>query len=578
MLIESIAIKGMWSFGTEEVIFDGLGAHNLIIGKNNVGKSKLLAAVALISEHSQNILPGQPFDLPTELIYDSGSERIIPDVSLSVVVFVDDVTKSDIRQRLNKQFATPRPTAMLSNINFERILITVTTHPNGQLVGSVQMLHPPAYNESAYAHIKPDTSQNISQNWNTLIALTRQHAFRDFCSHIDYVSGWRTLRALRPRNDNLNIIQELHLWRDPPQKDKHLRMRFQRIQELFRDLIRRKDVELQPESNGTNLHVTIGGRYLPIESLGDGLQHLLMIAYHIVVDPNAILLLEEPETHLHPEIQRHLMTVLRRDLKGQSFTTTHSPVLLDAGLHSHVYRVEHDEHFSTVKRCKTSGDLRRVLDLLDIRASDILQANFVIWVEGPTDRMFLRRCFDLRDAKLEEGVDYQIAYYGGRLRSHFTFGETMPELVDLMKLSRHVAMICDSDIKEAGGALDEAKQRLKEECEAVGGYYWVTAGREIENYIPDSVISRAYQELLGDPAFLISVAQFDKIGAILSAKIPDPARGDGWKVDYENNKAKVMPELLSRMTKEDLTQLGLNQNLDELIRRIRLASPETNRS
>jgi hypothetical protein len=291
-----------------------------------------------------------------------------------------------------------------------------------------------------------------------------------------------------------------------------------------------------------------------------------------VTCPDSVLLIEEPETHVHPELQRNLVRVIYEEAKGQTFITTHSPVLLDAGLASTICRVEHDGRCSTVARCCTPSDLCRVLDQLDVRASDVLQSNFVVWVEGPTDRMFLKRCFELVDARLAEGVGYQIVYYGGWLRSHYTFDELEPDLVNLLRLCRNATMVCDSDRRQADAdEIDGPKLRLRRECEGLGGFYWVTDGREIENYLPDHVLSTAYTSLFGRPVQVV-LGRFEKLGDVLIREFAPGAPGDGWKVHYEKHKARVMPHLLAHLTAGDLGRWGLADRLKDLVVRIRQAN------
>ena len=375
----------------------------------------------------------------------------------------------------------------------------------------------------------------------------------------------------QPVDGTESIIHHLHKWRDPPQPQKHLR-RLLRVQSVFRELMLDVDMELRPEHTGQNLSIASNGRYVAIESCGDGVQHLLMIAFYLAIATDSILLIEEPETHLHPELQRNLMRVLGRELKGQSIITTHSPVLLDSALPSAVFRIEHDRVRSTVAPCATTSDLYEVLDDLDVRPSDILQANIVIWVEGPTDRLFLKRCFDLRGDNLTEGLQYQCAYYGGRLRSHCTF-DGSPELCNLLRMSRNAAMICDSDATAEGDEIDGSKSRLRDECKAANGHYWVTDGREIENYFPDEVLTVAYRELLNDPAVHISLPKFEKLGDVLKRQFPNPA-GDGWKVDYEENKAQdyaAAPETHGASASDAVGHIS--GPFDELVARIREANP-----
>jgi hypothetical protein len=135
-------------------------------------------------------------------------------------------------------------------------------------------------------------------------------------------------------------------------------------------------------------------------------------------------------------------------------------------------------------------------------------------------------------------------------------------------------MICDSDKTSPDDPLDPSKMRLKAECERVGGYCWVTDGREIENYLPDTVLTKAFQVLLASPDLVIALPQWQKLSTALRERIPNPMRGDGWKADYDMNKARIMPELLKHLTTNDLSRFELSGRLEELVRRIKSASPQ----
>src|ERR1017187_7950097 len=57
-----------------------------------------------------------------------------------------------------------------------------------------------------------------------------------------------------------------------------------------------------------------------------------------------------------------------------------------------------------------------VISELGAKPSDLLQANGIIWVEGPSDCIYLNRWLDLfTEGRLQEGRDYQCAFYGGSL-------------------------------------------------------------------------------------------------------------------------------------------------------------------
>ena len=142
------------------------------------------------------------------------------------------------------------------------------------------------------------------------------------------------------------------------------------------------------------------------------------------------------------------------------------------------------------------GDRISILDDLDVRGSDILQANGVIWVEGPSDRVYIKKwiCL-LSNNTLKEGSHYSFLYYGGKVLSHF---EAMPnnEMSDKIKMlliNRNVAVVMDSDRqprprnnRKPRMNLSKTKKRLIEEVKCRDGFSWVTGGKEIENYVPKS--------------------------------------------------------------------------------------------
>ena len=150
-----------------------------------------------------------------------------------------------------------------------------------------------------------------------------------------------------------------------------------------------------------------------------------------------------------------------------------------------------------------------ILDDLDVRASDLLQANGVIWVEGPSDRIYLRRWIELvTDKELIEDVHYTIMFYGGKLLANLTAKspDEAGELISLIRINRNAAIVIDSDrhpnpetkgkrTQQPRMRLGKTKLRVREEIEALNGVAWITEGREVENYTPLHV----YERVVGTP-------------------------------------------------------------------------------
>lgn len=68
----------------------------------------------------------------------------------------------------------------------------------------------------------------------------------------------------------------------------------------------------------------------------------------------------------------------------------------------------------------------------------------------------------------------------------------MNALIDILKINRNLIFLADSDRREEGDDLKDHVQRIQQELSDQEMMCWVTAGREVENYIPPAAIEAAY--------------------------------------------------------------------------------------
>lgn len=302
--------------------------------------------------------------------------------------------------------------------------------------------------------------------------------------------------------------------------------------------------------------------FVALSQSGSGLKTIILVLVHLILLPKFhgkklneyIFAFEELENNLHPGLQRRLLNYIRKIAIEQDccfILTTHSNVVIDLFSKDDKAQIIHTTHDSTqacAKRVQTYIHNRGVMDDLDVRASDLLQANGIVWVEGPSDRLYFNTWMRLcSDGKLKEGAHYQCIFYGGRLLSHLSAAvEPDENEINMLRVNKNAILLMDSDKRNKAGRLNTTKKRIKSEIEAIGGYSWVTNGREIENYIPLSAMRKKYPEITG----LKRVKQYQDFASYLN-KI---RKGDGNK--FRGKKVLFADAICQHITsKEELKSI-----------------------
>ncbi|WEL27335.1 ATP-dependent nuclease [Haloferax volcanii] len=234
---------------------------------------------------------------------------------------------------------------------------------------------------------------------------------------------------------------------------------------------------------------------IDIAERGSGVGSLLLLSMmqtyvDMQVGDGYCLLFEEPGNFLHPGAERKMLDALRTIAAegGQVLVTTHSQVFVDNRDSASLY---------VTKRTDGRTDFRRVnedafvaVDEIGARNSDLLQSDFVIYTEGPSDAKILRT---IARHTVDNWGEYNISiqYLGGSNIAHC-------DPTELRKINRNFAIILDSEKKSEGAEVDASAKELQDETEALGKVCKILEKRAIENYLSESGINEAFNLTVSD--------------------------------------------------------------------------------
>ncbi len=267
-------------------------------------------------------------------------------------------------------------------------------------------------------------------------------------------------------------------------------------------------IALIPKLSDKVLHIKIGDeKEQPIHNLGDGLQTLILLTLPLLKEPEKekLVFIEEPELFLHPGMQRKLLQVLSTFENYQFFITTHSNHLLDISLEMDDLSIftftktlpdnNESEKLPVIHVEQVYGNDDSPLNLLEVRKSSVFLSNCTIWVEGATDRLYLRRYLDIIKKEYDlsdqyrEDLHYSFIEYGGNNITHFNFDDDISEeqKINIKRLCGKSFLIVDQD----GGNKETRHQELSE---MLNDRFYALQCREIENLLTPNVLKSIVAE------------------------------------------------------------------------------------
>ncbi len=177
-----------------------------------------------------------------------------------------------------------------------------------------------------------------------------------------------------------------------------------------------------PYLNQYDVILTKQGTSFRVGAASAGERELLtyLFAIYALNVRDALIVIDEPELHLHPRWQKTLMTLfeqLASETGNQFVMATHSPVFVSPATIQYVSRVYSDAQRSRIVRLADSGlpEPKHLFGIVNSQNNErLFFADLVILVEGISDRIFFERVFRHLKLGAGSGKVYEVVSVGGK--------------------------------------------------------------------------------------------------------------------------------------------------------------------
>jgi putative ATP-dependent endonuclease of the OLD family len=207
---------------------------------------------------------------------------------------------------------------------------------------------------------------------------------------------------------------------------------------------------------------------------GAGIREALRLILDYEFERPDILLVEEPEIHLHPALETSMMRYLKTvGQECQIFITTHSTNFLDTAEMRNVYLASRNES-TTVQLLSMADAEESIPRELGIRLSSLFMFDRLVFVEGPSDEDVIREWASTLEINFSQANVGFVSMDGVRNFAHYATEKT---IAFLSRRQVKLYFVLDRDERD-----DTEIKRL---TDRLGRQANVTLlnRREIENYL-----------------------------------------------------------------------------------------------
>ena len=302
-------------------------------------------------------------------------------------------------------------------------------------------------------------------------------------------------------------------------------------------------------------HLQMEDLMIPLSQCGTGISQVLSILYVVLInkDRPKIIIIDEPNSFLHPSATQKLIQIFNRFPQHQYFISTHSPEVVTASNPSTITMLDYVDGETKVEQIDLSNTngIKKVFVDLGIKPSTFAFANHILWVEGPTEVKAFSKILEnegIYDVVIKPTVPSEFRQSKkrfGNIRHIFNLHEEISGTNSV--ISPKMTILLD---KESGKDQENA-DLIKE------------FGKDKFNFIPRAM----YENYLLDPEALAYILNFTKETDDFNEKALELETSDK-EINVENiedfiKEKKESKELLpTELQKENLDETEWLKNID----------------
>jgi energy-coupling factor transporter ATP-binding protein EcfA2 len=285
------------------------------------------------------------------------------------------------------------------------------------------------------------------------------------------------------------------------------------IQETVSTLLGVKIDAFQSSSAGDSIAEMDVDEFV-VEVNGSGVREALRLVLDYEFQRPEILLVEEPEIHLHPALETSMMSYLKKiSENSQVFITTHSTNFLDTADMRNTYLVTKNGS-TNVQLLNLDDAEARIPQELGIRLSSLFMFDRLVLVEGPSDEAVLRQIANTLKVDFSQSNVGFVSMGGARNFAHYAADSVISILT---KRRVQVFAVIDRDERD-----DEEIKRLED---GLGERLKLTvlSRREIENYLlsPRAIVQMIALKRESSRSRVAELPSQEQVEELLSAAADD---------------------------------------------------------